>query len=135
MRGVTTISCDPHKYGFAPKGASVLMFRSKELRHHMYTFATEWTGATPSAPLPRPAPRFSPLAAAPRALSPSCPATGHRHRGSAPLDAAAPLPGGIYATPTMLGSRPGGVVAATWAAMMRYGEAGYVEPMATRTCP
>ena len=135
VRGVTTISCDPHKYGFAPKGASVLMFRSKELRHHMYTFATEWTGATPSAPLPRPAPRLSPLAAAPRALSPSCPATGHRHRGSAPLDAAAPLPGGIYATPTMLGSRPGGVVAATWAAMMRYGEAGYVEPTATRTCP
>ncbi|EOD12764.1 hypothetical protein EMIHUDRAFT_316847 [Emiliania huxleyi CCMP1516] len=41
VRGVTTISCDPHKYGFAPKGASVLMFRSKELRHHMYTFATE----------------------------------------------------------------------------------------------
>merc|ERR1711920_568001 len=35
--------------------------------------------------------------------------------------------GGIYATPTMLGSRPGGVVAATWAAMMKQGEAGYIE--------
>ena len=35
--------------------------------------------------------------------------------------------GGIYATPTILGSRPGGVVAATWAAMMHHGEDGYVQ--------
>jgi sphinganine-1-phosphate aldolase len=35
--------------------------------------------------------------------------------------------GGIYATPTILGSRPGGVVAATWAAMRRHGEEGYIE--------
>ena len=35
--------------------------------------------------------------------------------------------GGIYATPTILGSRPGGVVAATWAAMMMHGESGYIE--------
>ena len=33
--GVTSISCDPHKYGFAPKGASLVLFRSHELRHHM----------------------------------------------------------------------------------------------------
>ena len=100
--------------------------------HVHFCHRVDWRDALRPSPS---APRLSPLAAAPRALSPSCPATGHRHRGSAPLDAAAPLPGGIYATPTMLGSRPGGVVAATWAAMMRYGEAGYVEPMATRTCP
>ena len=56
--GVTTISCDPHKYGFAPKGSSVLMFRTPELRHYMYTFVTEWTGgiyATPSILGSRPA--------------------------------------------------------------------------------
>ena len=35
--GVSTISCDPHKYGFAPKGSSILMFRSRELRHAMYS--------------------------------------------------------------------------------------------------
>ncbi len=29
-------------------------------------------------------------------------------------------PGGIYATPTISGSRAGGVIAATWAAMVRY---------------
>jgi sphinganine-1-phosphate aldolase len=27
--GVTSISCDTHKYGFAPKGSSVVMYRSK----------------------------------------------------------------------------------------------------------
>ena len=35
--------------------------------------------------------------------------------------------GGIYATPTITGSRPGGPVAATWASMIKHGEAGYVE--------
>ena len=30
--GVTTISCDPHKYGYGPKGLSLCMFRSKKLR-------------------------------------------------------------------------------------------------------
>lgn len=44
VKGVTSISCDPHKYGFAPKGSSVVMFSNRELRHHMYCFLTEWTG-------------------------------------------------------------------------------------------
>jgi sphinganine-1-phosphate aldolase len=35
--------------------------------------------------------------------------------------------GGIYATPTLTGSRAGSVVAACWASMMHYGENGYVE--------
>lgn len=35
VKGVTSISCDPHKYGFAPKGASIVMFSTHELRHHM----------------------------------------------------------------------------------------------------
>lgn len=48
--GVTTISCDPHKYGFAPKGASILMFRDHELRHYMYTFVTKWTVRVPHSP-------------------------------------------------------------------------------------
>lgn len=78
MPGVTSISCDPHKYGFAPKGSSILMFSSPSLRHAMYTLVTDWTG-------------------------------------------------GIYATPTILGSRPGGVIAATWAALRTHGVGGYVE--------
>ena len=35
-------------------------------------------------------------------------------------------PGGIYASPSALGTRPGGTIAAAWAAMMSLGEAGYV---------
>jgi sphinganine-1-phosphate aldolase len=35
--------------------------------------------------------------------------------------------GGFYATPNMAGSRPGNVVAGTWAAMMKIGKSGYLE--------
>ncbi|MHA1144222.1 MAG: pyridoxal phosphate-dependent decarboxylase family protein [Candidatus Helarchaeota archaeon] len=35
--------------------------------------------------------------------------------------------GGLYASPAMLGTRPGGAVAAAWAAMMSLGEEGYLE--------
>ena len=35
-------------------------------------------------------------------------------------------PGGIYASPTMAGSRPGALVAASYAAMIRMGREGYV---------
>ncbi len=41
VAGVTSISCDPHKYGFAPKGSSLVLFRTPELRHAMYTFVTQ----------------------------------------------------------------------------------------------
>jgi sphinganine-1-phosphate aldolase len=36
-------------------------------------------------------------------------------------------PGGTYASPGLLGSRSGGLIAATWAGMMRLGKAGYLE--------
>ena len=36
-------------------------------------------------------------------------------------------PGGIYLSPGMAGSRSGGVIAATWAAMVSLGKSGYVE--------
>ena len=35
--------------------------------------------------------------------------------------------GGIYATPTIAGSRPGSLVAGCWAAMMNLGEEGYLD--------
>lgn len=77
VAGVTSISADTHKYGYAPKGASVVMYRSNALRSHQYFVAAEWTG-------------------------------------------------GIYASPSMPGSRPGGLIAATWAALVRMGEEGYM---------
>ncbi len=76
--GVTSISVDPHKYGYAPKGISVILYRGRRLRHYQYFAATDW-------------------------------------------------PGGLYATPTLLGSRPGGLIAAAWAAMVMMGEQGYMK--------
>jgi glutamate/tyrosine decarboxylase-like PLP-dependent enzyme len=34
--GVTSMSADMHKYGYSAKGASVVMYRNKELRRHQY---------------------------------------------------------------------------------------------------
>eukprot|EP00299_Pterocystis_sp_00344_P016625 c8340_g1_i1.p1 GENE.c8340_g1_i1~~c8340_g1_i1.p1 ORF type:complete len:534 (-),score=115.90 c8340_g1_i1:3-1604(-) len=76
--GVTSISCDTHKYGFAPKGSSVIMYRSRELRQYQYFVSPDWTG-------------------------------------------------GIYASPTIAGSRPGAVSVATWAAMAHIGVNGYMQ--------
>ncbi|KAJ1966761.1 Dihydrosphingosine phosphate lyase, partial [Dimargaris xerosporica] len=78
LPGVTAISCDTHKYGFAPKGSSVILYRSKTLRHCQYFVTTDWTG-------------------------------------------------GIYASPTIAGSRPGALIAGCWAAMVRMGEQGYID--------
>jgi sphinganine-1-phosphate aldolase len=78
VKGVTSISCDTHKYGFAPKGTSVVMYRTQELRRFQYFCQPNW-------------------------------------------------PGGIYASPSMAGSRPGQVIAGTWAALMSFGRTGYVE--------
>ena len=35
--------------------------------------------------------------------------------------------GGIFISPTLAGSRSGGMIAATWAALMNHGYSGYVE--------
>jgi len=42
--GVTSMSCDTHKYGYAVKGTSVVLFRNKNYRHHMYWCYADWTG-------------------------------------------------------------------------------------------
>lgn len=44
LPGVTSISADTHKYGYAAKGTSVLLYRSAELRRHQYFTATDWPG-------------------------------------------------------------------------------------------
>merc|ERR1711871_905997 len=36
LPGVTSMSCDTHKYGYASKGTSVVLLRNKSLRSHMY---------------------------------------------------------------------------------------------------
>jgi glutamate/tyrosine decarboxylase-like PLP-dependent enzyme len=42
--GVTSISMDFHKYAYAAKGASVVLYRSKDLRRHQIFTAATWTG-------------------------------------------------------------------------------------------
>ncbi|XP_010732852.2 sphingosine-1-phosphate lyase 1 isoform X2 [Larimichthys crocea] len=78
LKGVTSISADTHKYGYAPKGSSVILYSDKKYRHYQYFVAPDWQG-------------------------------------------------GIYASPSIAGSRPGGIIAACWATMMHMGESGYVE--------
>jgi glutamate/tyrosine decarboxylase-like PLP-dependent enzyme len=42
--GVTSISIDTHKYGFAPKGTSVILYRNSEMFQHQVYAATNWQG-------------------------------------------------------------------------------------------
>lgn len=44
--GVTSLSVDLHKYGYAPKGASVLLFRDQALRRSAYYACATWPGYT-----------------------------------------------------------------------------------------
>ena len=44
LAGVTSISADTHKYGYAAKGTSVILYRGSELRHYQYFKTTEWPG-------------------------------------------------------------------------------------------
>lgn len=44
LPGITTISCDTHKFGYAPKGSSVLMFRHREQRNASIFAQTTWNG-------------------------------------------------------------------------------------------
>ncbi|MFO0726220.1 MAG: aminotransferase class V-fold PLP-dependent enzyme [Myxococcota bacterium] len=77
VNGVTSISADLHKYGYAGKGASVLLWRSMDFMRHQFFVATDW-------------------------------------------------PGGIYVSPSMPGTRPGGPIAAAWAALSAIGADGYL---------
>jgi sphinganine-1-phosphate aldolase len=76
--GVTSISADTHKYGYAFKGTSTVLFRDRALRNAQYFFLTDWSG-------------------------------------------------GKYCSPGMDGSRSGGLLAATWAAMLSLGREGYLQ--------
>jgi len=44
LPGVTSISADTHKYGYAAKGTSVILYRGLELRRYQYFKATDWPG-------------------------------------------------------------------------------------------
>lgn len=44
LPGVTSISADTHKYGYAAKGTSVVLYRSPELRRFQWYTTTDWPG-------------------------------------------------------------------------------------------
>jgi sphinganine-1-phosphate aldolase len=44
LPGVTSMSADTHKYGYAAKGTSVVLYRGHELRHFQYFTTTDWPG-------------------------------------------------------------------------------------------
>lgn len=48
--GVTSISVDTHKYGFAPKGNSVILYRNKSLRQYQYFISPDWSGGVYGSP-------------------------------------------------------------------------------------
>lgn len=75
--GVTSISVDTHKYGFAPKGNSVVLYRNKAYRSKQYFIYPDWSG-------------------------------------------------GVYASPSVAGSRPGALIAGCWTSLMSVGETGYI---------
>jgi len=44
--GVTSISVDLHKYAYTPKGASLILYRNKDLRRHQIYACSRWIGYT-----------------------------------------------------------------------------------------
>lgn len=44
--GVTSLSVDLHKYAYAPKGASVVLYRDPAMRLRQYYACADWTGYT-----------------------------------------------------------------------------------------
>jgi len=44
LPGVTSMSADTHKYGYAAKGTSVVLYRGNQLRRHQYYMISDWPG-------------------------------------------------------------------------------------------
>lgn len=44
LPGVSSVSADTHKYGYAAKGTSVILYRGRRLRRYQYFTVTDWPG-------------------------------------------------------------------------------------------
>jgi sphinganine-1-phosphate aldolase len=98
--GVTSMSCDTHKYGYAPKGTSVVLYRGQELRRYQYFTIADWPGGLYYSPT------FS--GSRPGALSAACWAamisfgeSGYKAATKAILDAVAIMRKGIDNIPEL----------------------------------
>lgn len=50
VEGVTSLSVDLHKYGYAAKGASIILYRDRGLRRYQFFVSTEWPGGVYPSP-------------------------------------------------------------------------------------
>lgn len=50
LPGITSISADTHKYGQAPKGSAVLMYKNPDYRKHQWFSITNWPGGIYATP-------------------------------------------------------------------------------------
>lgn len=64
VEGVTSMSVDLHKYGFTPKGISVLLQRTSELRESQYYSCATWSGYSIVNPTIQGSKSLAPMAAA-----------------------------------------------------------------------
>ena len=78
LPGVTSISADLHKYGYASKGASTITYRSMDYLKYQFYIFIDWAG-------------------------------------------------GVYVSPNIPGTRPGGPIAAGWASLHAIGKDGYLD--------
>ena len=99
--GVTSISADLHKYGYAAKGASTITYRHRDLRRHQTFLFDGWLGGTYGSPTlagTRPA---GPIAAAWAVLQ-HLGEEGYVRLAEATHDAALRLAEGIRSTPGLV---------------------------------
>ncbi|MFI5992109.1 pyridoxal phosphate-dependent decarboxylase family protein [Streptomyces sp. NPDC051362] len=94
--GVTSLSCDLHKFGYAPKGASVLLFRDEAMRLGAYYACATWPGYTVVNSTIQSSKGAGPLAGAWATLQ-SLGADGYRELGRAALSATRRLIAGVEA--------------------------------------
>jgi glutamate/tyrosine decarboxylase-like PLP-dependent enzyme len=62
--GVTSLSVDLHKYGYAAKGASVILYRNGQIRRHQFSAFTDWSGGIYISPTMTGTRAAGPIAAA-----------------------------------------------------------------------
>ena len=94
LEGVTTMSADPHKFGQATKGTSVVLFRTMELQHASYFPCSNWSGGlyiTPTMAGSRP----GALIACAWSAMVSIGEAGYRRRAKSIVDAARRIAGEI----------------------------------------
>ncbi|GIW23037.1 MAG: aspartate aminotransferase family protein [Candidatus Sericytochromatia bacterium] len=50
IEGVTSISADVHKYGYGPRGTSVILYKNSDIRKYQYFICTDWSGGLYGSP-------------------------------------------------------------------------------------